>query len=240
MRGPPSCRATQGAGAGWGQSGPRPGPSPEERREPCLPGLGEAHFRGEGGTASLCRPHDPRTLHPTPPGLHPRCPSPGRFGKTLSGPSALLRRGPRNRQAGRRRGGARRPPDPRCDLRAPLYLAARGALWDFAAAGLVLLPAVLLAVTGCILCLGTDFRWCDPVTAVSPARALWVAQIASICSRNKHRLRLGWFDAQFLPPGSFRRWSLSRMVAGMALFTPLTAGGMALSFFVLPRLLKRR
>ncbi|EPQ06649.1 F-box only protein 3 [Myotis brandtii] len=80
----------------------------------------------------------------------------------------------------------------------------------------------------------------DTVTAVSPARTLRVAQITSICSRNEHRLPLGVVrcpvpSAQFL-----QRWRLSGMVAEMALFTPLTAGGMALSFFVLPRLLKRR
>lgn len=114
MRGRPPAEPPRGPGRDGGSQGPRlevfrPGPSPEERREPCLPGLGEAHFRGEGGTASLCRPHDPRAPRPAPPGLHPRCPSPGRFGKTLSGPSAL----PRSRPGvGRQGAGEEEPGDP--------------------------------------------------------------------------------------------------------------------------------
>lgn len=95
-----SCRATRGPRRVRDGKGPAlrssccARPRPQERREPSLPGLGEAQFK-EGRYCSPLPPRRPQPPPPPPSGLRPMWPSPGRLGKALCGPSALLCLGPR-------------------------------------------------------------------------------------------------------------------------------------------------
>lgn len=161
-----------GAGARRGGKGPAlrssscPGPRLEERREPALQAWVRPSPEG-GGTAPRCRPVDPRGP-PRPP-----------FSAGYSaGPYVLwkaplwLERSARpwacgvgrwNRQVGRPRGGARRPHNTFGFI-----------CW-------------VNTVACWILCFGTDFRWCDTGDRFLSC-TLWVSQITSICSKNKHRL----------------------------------------------------
>lgn len=248
MRGRPPAEPPKGPGRDRGSQGPAlkvfpPGPRPEERREPCLPGLGGGSFPGRRRD---CFPLPPPTTpaphtHPRP---APAVSQPRPLGKDPFRPERSCPRGPRNRQAGRRRERSRATPlIPRCGSRAPLYLAGRSAPGDFCCCRHC--PAFSLPPR-ChrlhFVFWGTDFRWCDTGDRyLSGTR--WVARITSICSKNKHRLPVGVVQCPVPSAQFLQRLRVAGMVEEMALFTPLTAGGMALSFFfvcVLPHLLKRR
>lgn len=173
-----------GAGARRGGKGPAlrssscAGPRPEERRQPALQAAVRPSPEG-GGTAPAAAPWtpaDPRARQ-SPPGMRPgpRC-----FGKLLCGSNALLGPGPAESGAGIGRWGARGeepgdPLTPRCDFRGPIIPGTFGLLcW-------------VNTVACWILCFGTDFRWCDTGDRFLSC-TLWVSQITSICSKNKHRL----------------------------------------------------
>lgn len=209
MRGRPPAEPPKGPGRDRGSPGPAlkvfpPGPRPEERREPCLPGLGGGSFPGRRRDCFPLPPPTTPAPH-TPPRPAPAVSQPRPLGKDPFRPERSCPRGPRNRQAGRRRERSRATP--LIPGAAPAHLCTwRGAAHPgtSAAADIALRSAFLLAVTGCILCFGgLTSVGAIQVTAISPVRAGSPGLLASVPKINT-ACRSGWFSAQFLQPSSFR------------------------------------
>ena len=159
-------------------------PGPRSDESP-LPGLGEAHFRG-GGTASR------QSRHPTTPGLLPMWPSPGLFGKPFSGPSALvcLGPGPTESSAGIGKWGAAEEKEPgdlltrRCDCRGTV-ISCRAHFKTYAGTLFCFQPSSSLWHDAfCVLVLTSA----GAIQGTAFSHTIWVSQITSICSENRHRL----------------------------------------------------
>lgn len=221
-QGRPHPAEPPGTGTRRGQKGPRPesssrpGPRFEKRRELALPGLGEAHLQ-EKEVVALVPPRGAPWTTAGPAGSRPVGVSPGCCVKAPvpARRSSLLVLGPAESGAGVGRWGEREE-----EIGNPLYSpgatspapeSLSGLTFGLQCMRIVLLSALLLTIRCWILSFGTDFRWChagDYLLSWTP----WVSHITSICSRNKHRLLIRWFNSQFL-----QNLGLSGVVEEMAL-----------------------